>query len=581
MDHKILGSGLGGNERNSLDELLDTLPAEDAGAIRDWLSPEVGGPQGLLALLAKVQDDVRRPDPEDPDKVQRIGVIGGGTAGYLTALALKVQRPWLDVTLVESKSIPIIGVGEATVSWFIMFLHHFLHLDADELYAKVQPTWKLGIRFDWGPYADGFMGPFDWSGDAVGIRGSIEETGNINAATLGSLLMGADRAAVYDTTDGPRSLMKYLPFAYHLDNALFVRYLTDAAAARGVEHVEAQIADVTLSDADWVDHLTTTDGRRLEFDLYIDCTGFRSTLLEKAVGSKFVSYASTLFTDSAVTGNVSHGGHIMPYTRATTMNSGWCWGIPTRDENHHGYVYSSAFISDDRAAEELAQLHPGISEPKIVRFRSGRHEQMWRGNVCAIGNSYAFVEPLESTGLLMISIEALTLVSNLPASWREPSIREVVNAGIAQHWDAIRWLLGIHYRYNTRLETPFWKECVSAADVSGFTPLLEAYANGAPLTRRNSVLQDLLNRLAPSYFGLFGIEYLLLGQQVPTRLLPLAEPIEDWRRRKQAADLLVAHALPTRQALEAFDRNPELNRQLLHDEDSWAGRTIAARIGFC
>ena len=540
MDHKILGRGLGTGGRTSLDELLDSFPADDAAVIRDWLAPEAGGPQQLLAELSRVQGDVRRPDPNDPEAVQRIGVIGGGTAGYLTAIALKVQRPWLDVTLVESKNIPIIGVGEATVSYFTLFLHHFLGLDADELYAKVQPTWKLGIRFDWGPHPDGFMGPFDWSGDSVGIRGSIAETGNINDATLGSLLMGADRAAVYATSAGPQSLMKYLPFAYHLDNALFVRYLTDAAEARGIHHLDAQIADVALKHDDWVDHLITTDGRELEFDLYVDCTGFRSTLLEKAVGSPFRSYASTLFTDSAVTGNVDHGGHIMPYTRATTMNSGWCWGIPTRTSDHRGYVYSSGFISDDQAADELAQRYPGITEPRVVRFRSGRHEQMWRGNVCGIGNSYAFVEPLESTGLLMIAIEAHALVSTLPASWREPSMREVVNAGIAQQWDAIRWLLGIHYRHNTRLETAFWKECVASADVSGFAPLLDVYANGAPLTRRNPVLQELLNRVAPTFFGLFGIDYLLLGQQVPTRMLPMAEPMADWQRRRRAADLLVA-----------------------------------------
>src|SRR4051812_13110837 len=247
MDHKNLGQGLRPDGPNELDRLLDELSGAEADAIRGWLPSGAGAgtdPQRLLAELGRVGDDVRRPDPQDPRGVRRVGIVGGGTAGYLTALALKTQRPWLDVTLIESKQIPIIGVGEATVSYFTLFLHHFLKLDPAELYRCVRPTWKLGIRFDWGPNPAGFMGPFDWSGDSVGLRGSIAATGDINAATLGSLLMGADKAAVFDTAQGPLSLMKYVPFAYHLDNGLFVEFLTRTAAERGIHHVEAKIADV-------------------------------------------------------------------------------------------------------------------------------------------------------------------------------------------------------------------------------------------------------------------------------------------------------------------------------------------------
>ncbi|MDJ0346000.1 tryptophan 7-halogenase [Streptomyces sp. H10-C2] len=582
MDHKLLGLGLGPDNGNELDRLLASFPDQDAESVRSWL-PGRGGsgtnPMAMLENLAAAGDDFVKPDENDPRAIRRIGVIGGGTAGYFTALALKAKRPWLDVTLMESKQIPIIGVGEATVSYVTLFLHHYLGIDPEELYRRVRPTWKLGIKFDWGPHPDGFMGPFDWSGDAVGMLGSIATTGNINGATLGSAMMEADRAAVYDVGGAPLSLMKYLPFAYHLDNGLLVSFLAELAQRRGIHHVEATLEDVVLSGDDWVERIRTTDGRDLSFDLYVDCTGFRSRLLGQALKTPYNSFGSSLFTDSAVTGNIEHGGHIKPYTQATTMNAGWCWRIPTRDSDHRGYVYSSSAISDDEAAHELATRFPGISDPRVVRFRSGRYEKAWRGNVIGIGNSYAFVEPLESTGLVMIAVEAQTLVATLPASWDAPQVRDTVNAGLAQQWDAIRWLLAIHYRYNTRLNTPFWKECVATADVSGFQPLLDVFAGGAPLTRRNVLVQDLLNRIAPTFFGLFGIDYLLLGQQVPTRLLPMNEPVEKWHARKRAADVLVGRSMPTRQALEAFDAFPELNRQLLEDEDSWAGPAIARRVG--
>ncbi|MEU7166106.1 tryptophan halogenase family protein [Streptomyces morookaense] len=581
MDHKALKRGLAAGPGNALDRLLGTLPAQDAEAVRSWL-PGPGGatePLALLETLAASAGDVVRPDDSTPRAVRRVGVIGGGTAGYLTALALKAKRPWLDVTLVESPQIPIIGVGEATVTYMTLFLHHYLGIDAEELYRRVRPTWKVGIRFDWGPHPDGFMGPFDWSSDNVGIQGAIAATGTINGATLGSALMMADKAAVYRTGDSPTSLMKYVPFAYHLDNGLLVSYLTELARRRGVHHIDATIADVVLDGPEWVDHLRTSDGRDLGFDLYVDCTGFRSQLLGKALKTPYLPYSGTLFTDSAVTGNVDHHGDIKPYTQATTMNAGWCWRIPTRDSDHRGYVYSSAAISDEEAAEELAARFPGISEPRVVRFRSGRHEKAWRGNVMGIGNSYGFVEPLESTGLMMIGIEIQTLVSCLPASWDGPQVRETVNTALGQQWDAIRWLLGLHYRFNTRLDTKFWQECRNSADVSGFQPLLDVYAGGAPLSRRNAFVRDMLDRVTPTFFGLYGIDYLLLGQQVPTRMLPMDEPPAAWQARRRAADALVRAALPTGEALAVYDAHPELHRQLLQDEDSWAGTRIAERLG--
>ncbi len=563
-----------------LDRLAPSLTEEEGALVRGWLVGEGGrASRGFAGGRERAVGGFERPADDDPRAIRTVGVIGGGTAGYLTALALRAKRPWLDVTLVESSTVPIIGVGEATVPLMVAFLHHYLGVEPEDFYREVRPTWKLGIRFDWGPNPEGFMAPFDWGANSIGVLGSLAERGDINAFTMQSLLMAADRTPVFDpgggAGSGPVSLMKFLPFAYHLDNERFVRFLTTLARSRGIGHIDAKIADVVPSGPEWIDHLVTTDGRRLSFDFYVDCTGFRSLLLGKTMGTPFHSYAGSLFTDSAVTGNLPHGGLLKPYTRATTMNAGWCWTIATRADDHLGYVYSSAAISDEAAADELARRFPGISAPRQVRFRVGRHESAWRGNTMAIGNSYAFVEPLESSGLLMITQGVLALVRSMPASWAGPVGRAVVNAVLAKKWDEIRWFLAAHYRFNTRLDTPFWRDVRETADISGLAPLLEVYAAGAPLLMRDALTRRYLELTAPTFYGLEGIDCVLLGQQVPTRYLRSAEPIERWRARKAAADALVRLALPQRDALALFDDEPRLHDELLKAGDGWVTRTAA------
>jgi tryptophan 7-halogenase len=579
------------------------LPPDDAGTLLRWLggAPDGGAPgpvghgdggvpgapdlealfrDGESAPRDAAMDPALRPRPDDPRAVRRIGVIGGGTAGYLTALALRAKRPWLDVTLVESSGIPIIGVGEATTPSMIPFLHHYLGIDAQELYEEVQPTWKLGIRFDWGARPDGFMAPFDWGSNSVGLLGSLATRGSINSFTLQSLLMEQDRAPVFDLGDGRHmSLMKQLPFAYHLDNQRFVRFLTRLAAERGVRHLDARIERVVLDEeTGWVDHLVTDGGGRVDFDFYVDCSGFRSLLLGQALGSPEVSFADSLFTDRAVTAVVPHDGAIKPYTRATTMDAGWCWTIPTRDDDHVGYVHSSRFVSVEEATAELRRLYPRAHTFRTVHFRSGRHEEAWRGNVMAIGNSYAFVEPLESSGLMMITLSILSLVSSLPGSWSQPCPRQVVNAALAKKWDEIRWFLALHYRFNTRKDTPFWSACRRDTDVSGLEPLLEVFRGGAPLRFRDPVVRSFLESTAPTFYGLEGVDCLLLGQGHPARLLPMTEPVEAWRERERAARVLVSRAVDPATALAAFDGDARLNTQLLEDEDSWVVRTGTDRL---
>jgi tryptophan halogenase len=555
---------------NPLDLVARALAPEQQEALHGWLGPAgYLDPRALHRHHEAVESSPEPPQADDPGAVRSVGVIGGGTAGYLTALALRAKRPWLEVTVVESKDIPIIGVGEATVPTLLSFLHHDLGVDVADFYARVKPTWKLGISFKWGPAPDGFMAPFDWGAHSIGALGALRENGTVNGFTVESLMMMADLTPVLNVDGRAVSLLKYLPFAYHLDNVRFVRYLAELAGRRGVRHVDATVDQVVLGADGWVDSLTTAGGQDLRYDFYVDCSGFRSVLIGEVLRTPFESYASSLFTDSAVTGNVENGGHLRPYTTAATMDSGWCWRIPVSDGDHLGYVYSSAAMSDDAAADELSRRFPGVTEPRQVRFRSGRRQAAWRGNVMAIGNSYAFVEPLESTAIQMMTTSIEALVSALPTTWSIPAPRAVVNEFLNGQWDALRWFLAVHYRFNTRLDTPFWKEVRATADVSGWHPLLDVFASGAPMIRRDYVMRWLARNTVSRVYCLSGVDNILLGQQVPTRLLRPAEPPGAWQQRRRAAEALVALALPQRDALRIVAEHSELLRELFSDADSW------------
>ncbi|MGH7296148.1 MAG: FAD-dependent oxidoreductase, partial [Polyangiaceae bacterium] len=324
-----------------------------------------------------------------PRRIARVGVVGGGTAGYLAALALRRRHPSLQVTLIESSAIPIIGVGEATTPDLAEFLHGTLGIDELDLHREVAPTWKLGIRFLWGAPGDSmFHHPF--TGDR--IVEAVCHAHDQSLQSLGAQLMKAGLAPVLREPDGRITpLLSSVAHAYHLDNAPFVAFLQKLAARRGVEHLDCAIDEVSVGSDGRVQHLRTTDGRTLSYDLYVDATGFRSLLLGKALGVPYRSYASSLFCDAAIAAGLPGGDDIPPYTLAETMDAGWCWGVPMVHGVHRGYVFSTSHLSPDQAEAEMRAKNPGMGDARLIRFRSGRLEKCWQGNVVALGNSYAFV----------------------------------------------------------------------------------------------------------------------------------------------------------------------------------------------
>lgn len=480
--------------------------------------------------------------------VRTVGVIGGGSAGLLAALALARSSRGLKVTLIESPKIPAIGVGESTTPALARFLHQRLRIDPVTLFRAVRPTWKLGIQFHWGS-GDGSF-PFPFEGDDVLDAWAYD--GHGQRQSNGSAWMAASKGPVSRDDGELVSRVAATNHAYHLDNRALLAALGEWASGH-VSRVSASIVAVDRSADGSIERLRTDDGRSFSFDLYVDCSGFRSLLLGSALEVPFQSYASSLPTDRAIHG-VSHTGATgAPYTEARTMDAGWRWTIPLRGEDHIGYVYASSFVGDDEAERELRASTPGIEDLARVRFRSGRHRDFISHNVVALGNAYGFVEPLESTALHMLAHQIEALLDGWPfGPHREPA-RRVLNREVGRAWDGVRSFLAVHYRFNRRLETPLWRWARAECDLTGNEEILEHFADCAPLSMRAD--RHLLERalfFAPG-FGPFAYDCLLLGQGLPTHLLGPKRDRAAWERVAQTREALVARSLAHREALEAHE----------------------------
>lgn len=486
------------------------------------------------------------------DKLQRgVAVVGGGTAGYLAALTLRALNKDLSITLIESSKVPIIGVGESTTSEIVPFLHSLLGFEPVEFYKKVKPTWKLGIKFLWGP--EDFFYPFD--------RGPLVEAhayeGNAQKATLNSTLMSKDQGLI-SNSQGHLSAIE-TPFAYHLDNKRFVSFLREKALERNINYIDEKVIDASIGeDGESIGELLCEGGRKLVFDFYIDCTGFSSLLIGKMLGSRFNSYKDSLFTDSAIVGEAPNCGFVKPYTTAETMQNGWCWNIPQETEDHLGYVFASAFCSTDQAEEELRRKHPGVGKVRLVKFRTGRHDEFIKGNVAAIGNSYGFVEPLESTGIFVICREALLIAQNLGALTTSIELKQSLSTSVAKLWEYIRWFLSVHYRFNTRVRSKFWDACRNQADITGAQAIVEAFQKTSSALRAGVVQGP----GGGHNFDGFGYDVLLLGQRIDVKVSEPKLNLYEYQMHMRKLRSLSTGAMNSNNALKALVGQPRVLNDL-------------------
>lgn len=491
-----------------------------------------------------------------PAPIQRILVIGGGSAGFLAALTFRTMLPQAQLTVVHSPGIPVIGVGESTTPATPVHLHETLGIDRSEFHREVRPSWKLGLKFEWGARGrPHFNYTFDRYLDKR-LPGLSKWTAFYcldapRDASVFNSLMELGRSPM--TQRGRRTALD--PRAvYHLPNVRFIDYLRRKSTEAGAALLEDELTEVRRADDGGVRSVRFKSGRELEADLFIDCTGFRSLLLGGALAEPYRSYSRALFCDRSVIGSWQRGDEVLPYTTMTTMDHGWCWRIDFSDAVTRGYVYSSAFCSDEQAAAELCANNPELAEAELrtLRFPRGRYERFWVRNVAAIGNACGFVEPLEATSLHLIIEQLFNLAWGLADADARPSdeLRGLLNERFASTWDDVRDFLALHYKYNEHADTPFWRHCRAETPLGAAAALVEHYARLGP--------SRLLGRLMPnaSIFGYGGYMSMLLGLQVPTEANPRTNERERriWREHQQSNRRSAQQTLPMRQALDRAHR---------------------------
>jgi tryptophan halogenase len=404
-------------------------------------------------------------------QLKRILIVGGGTAGWMTAALLsKLFKGLYEITLIESEAIGIVGVGEATIP-AIKKYNELLGLDEPDFMRKTQGSFKLGIQFvDWLREGSSYIHGFGQIGrDLEWLRchqywlkmnglGRASDLANFSintAAALENRFMRADPKMA----DSP---IGQIAHAFHFDASLYARYLRGLAEAKGVSRREGKVADVTLRGEDgFVESVTMDDGEVIGADLFIDCSGFRGLIIEQAMKTGYESWTHWLPCDRAMAVPCARTEPLTPYTRSTARPAGWQWRIPLQHRTGNGHVYSSQYMDDAEAeAILLANLDGAqLAEPNRLRFVTGKRRRTWNRNCVAIGLASGFLEPLESTSIHLIQSAIIRMVRLLPDANFDPATTAEFNRQTDFEYERIRDFIILHYKATERDDTPFWRYC--------------------------------------------------------------------------------------------------------------------------
>ena len=492
-------------------------------------------------------------------RVTKVVIVGGGTAGWMTAAALSRLVPsGVSVTLVESEEIGTVGVGEATIPPLLDF-NRMLGIDEDAFVRATGATFKLGIEFrDWARLGDAYLHPFGTHGRDIGgvlfhhlwLRQAA--LGNPDPGPIGDYCLSAvaaRRGRFTRPSANPESVLSTLFYAFHFDAALYAKFLRDMAEQDGVVRVEGRVVAVERdAGTGFIEAVRLEGDRRIDGELFIDCSGFRSLLLGDALDVPFASWKHWLPCDRAWAVPSQRQGGLTPYTRATADTAGWRWRIPLQHRVGNGYVYSSAHIDDDDARRALLAGLEGeaLGEPRQLRFEAGRRDRLWERNCVAIGLSGGFLEPLESTSIHLIQSGITRLMSLFPDLGFGVTEIDEYNRVMLREYEQVRDFIILHYHATERSDSPFWDQCRTMAIPASLSAKLALWSGKARVFREQGEL-----------FTPDGWIAVLLGQGIrPASFDPLATALpadESARFLAHVRDVIdkTAAAMPTHEAFIA------------------------------
>ena len=407
-------------------------------------------------------------------RLRSIVIVGGGTAGWMSAVALaKTLKASCQIRLVESDEIGIVGVGEATVPHLKSFNDGF-GIDETAFLKAVQGTFKLGIQFvDWGRLGDSYVHGFGPIGHDYGPLPFLQywlklrqmgKAADIGAYSLHTVAAPLGRFMTSASDAPATSPLSHISHAYHFDAGRYALFLRKLAEELGVRRTEGQVVEVALRPADgFIDSILLKSGERIGGDLFIDCSGFRGLMIEEALHTGYEDWTHWLPCDRAMAVPCEKVGPPTPYTRSTARDAGWQWRIPLQHRTGNGMVYSSAFMSDEEAARSLLANLDGkpLAEPRALKFTTGMRRQMWNKNCVAIGLASGFLEPLESTSIYLIQSSISRLLSLLPDRRCSGVLAERFNQQARFEYERIRDFIILHYHASERRDTPFWRHCAT------------------------------------------------------------------------------------------------------------------------
>ena len=484
--------------------------------------------------------------------IQRVIIAGGGTAGWMSAIALRAALPKaVEILLIESEDIGTIGVGEATLPTMRLF-NDRVGIDEKAFIQATEATFKLGIEFvDFACEGNRYFHVFgDFGAPYEGLAAhqiwrkltAAGDTYPLEAYSLATQM--AEAGKFFPPNPDPRSPMHDYSYAFQFDASLYAKYLRTLAESRGVKRRNARITGVNLdSQNGHISSLTLDDGGVEAADFFIDCSGFRALLIGGALKVGYTDWSHYLPVDRAwavPTGNPDGG--LTPYVTCTAREAGWQWRIPLQHRTGNGHVFSSRFMDEDRARDILlANLEtPPLKDPMLLRFTTGYRNRFWEKNCVCVGLSSGFLEPLESTSINFIQSGILRLLELFPSSAPDPFLITEYNRRTLEAYERTRDFIIAHYHLNRREGGELWKYCAGMEIPEALSYKLELYRR-----RGEVVLEKYDQFLEPSWISILNGQEIIAEAYDPLAdRVPLDTLRELMRQRREGIRRVVAQLPP-------------------------------------